>query len=145
MNFTRMRDIFEPHNELLREHVFMNRELAIVHGDRLQQSLSREQTLFDRFIYLVNRHSDREHQLSYYAERMCLTERYLGTVIRQASGVTAKEWIDRSLITCAKIELRHTQKSVAQIAEELSFPNSSFFSKYFKRLTQMTPLEYRQS
>lgn len=115
------------------------------HADRLQQSLSREQTLFDRFIYLVNRHSDREHQLSYYAERMCLTERYLGTVIRQASGVTAKEWIDRSLITRAKIELRHTQKSVAQIAEELSFPNSSFFSKYFKRLTQMTPLEYRQS
>ena len=115
------------------------------HADRLLAAQTREQTLFDRFVYLVNRHSQREHQLGFYAEKMCLTERYLGTVIRQASGVTAKEWIDRSLITRAKIELRHTDKSVAQIAEELSFPNPSFFSKYFRRLTQMTPLQYRQS
>lgn len=112
--------------------------------DRLRAVQTREQTLFDRFLYLVNRHSQHEHQLGFYAWKMCLTERYLGTVIRQASGVTAKEWIDRSLITHAKIELRHTDKSVAQIAEELSFPNPSFFSKYFRRLTQLTPLEYRR-
>ena len=41
------------------------------------------------------------YQISYYADRMCLTERYLGTVIRQTSGTTAKEWIDRALITQA--------------------------------------------
>ena len=74
---------------------------------------------------------------------MCLTERYLGTVIRQASGVTAKEWIDRALIARVKVELRHTDKSVARISEEMNFPNPSFFSKYFKRLTQQTPAQYR--
>jgi AraC-like DNA-binding protein len=75
---------------------------------------------------------------------MCLTERYLGTVIRQASGTTAKEWIDLALITRIKVELRHTDKSVTQIAEEMNFPNPSFFSKYFKRLTNMTPAEFRE-
>ena len=111
--------------------------------ERQEASLSREQTIFDRFLYLVNRHAAEEHKIGFYAEKMCLTERYLGTIVRQASGVTAKEWIDRALITRIKVELHHTGKSVAQISEEMHFPNPSFFSKYFHRLTGMTPLEFR--
>ena len=105
---------------------------------------SREQTIFDRFIQLVNQHCRQQHQIGYYANRLCLTERYLGTVIRQTSGTTAKDWIDRALITQAKVLLRHSDKSVMQISEDLDFPNPSFFSKYFKRLTGMTPGEYKE-
>ena len=111
--------------------------------DQQRHVLSREQTTFDRFIQLVNQHAAREHRIAFYAERMCLTERYLGTVIRQASGVTAKEWIDRAIVARIKVELRHTEKTVAQISEDMNFPNPSFFNKYFKRLTQMTPAEFR--
>lgn len=114
------------------------------HIDSLRASQSREQTIFDRFISLVNQHATQEHQISFYADRMCLTERYLGTVIRQASGTTAKEWIDHAIITRVKIELKHSDKSVAQISDEMNFPNPSFFSKYFKRLTGQTPLEFRE-
>ena len=113
------------------------------HMDSLKASQSREQTIFDRFIYLVNQYATREHQISFYADKMCLTERYLGTVIRQASGTTAKEWIDRAIIARIKVELKHSDKPVAQIADELHFTNPSFFSKYFKRLTGITPGEYR--
>ena len=113
-------------------------------ADTLAATRSREQTIFDRFIQLVNQHCRQQHQISYYADRMYLTERYLGTVIRQTSGTTAKEWIDRALITQSKVLLRHSDKSVAQISEDLNFPNPAFFSKYFKRLTAMTPLEYRE-
>ena len=112
--------------------------------DQQASSRSREQTIFDRFLQLVTQHCAEHHQIGYYADRMCLTERYLGTVIRQTSGTTAKEWIDRALITQAKVLLRHSDKSVAQISEDLNFPNPAFFSKYFKRLTAMTPLEYRE-
>ena len=115
------------------------------HIDLLKASQSREQTIFDRFIYLVNQHATHEHQICFYADKMCLTERYLGTVIRQASGTTAKEWIDRALIEHIKIELKHTDKSIAQISDEMDFPNPSFFSKFFKRLADKTPLEYRLS
>ena len=108
-------------------------------------SRSREQTIFDRFISLVNQYCCEHHQIGYYAERMCLTERYLTTVIRQTSGTTAKEWIDRALITRIKIELRHTDKPAAQIAEEMHFANPSFFSKYFHRLTGLTPLKYKNN
>ncbi|MBR1681798.1 MAG: AraC family transcriptional regulator [Bacteroidaceae bacterium] len=119
--------------------------LYLQHTSRLQSTLSHEQTLFDRFIYLVNQSATEHHQLSYYAQRMCLTERYLGTVVRQVSGTTAKSWIDRAIIARAKIELRHTDKSAAQLSEEMNFPNPSFFSKYFRRLTGQTPLEYRSA
>jgi AraC-like DNA-binding protein len=114
-------------------------------ADYLAATRSREQTVFDRFIQLVNQHCREQHQISYYAERMCLTERYLGTVIRQTSGTTAKDWIDRALVTQAKVLLRHSDKSVLQISEELNFPNPAFFSKYFKRLTGTTPLGYKQA
>ena len=113
------------------------------HTNMLQDSQSREQTIFDRFIQLVNQHCAEQHQIGYYADRMCLTERYLSTIIRQTSGVTAKEWIDRALITRIKVELMHTSKPIAQIADELNFPNPSFFSKYFKRIIGVSPGEYR--
>lgn len=119
---------------------------ALYHRHTEQQSInrSREQTIFDRFIQLVNQHCHEQHQIGYYADRLCLTERYLSTVIRQTSGVTAKEWIDRALITRIKVELMHTDKSVSRISEDLNFPNPSFFNKYFKRLIGITPQKYRE-
>ena len=113
--------------------------------DQLLATRSREQTIFDRFLQLVNQQCNEQHQLAYYADRLCLTQRYLGTVVRQTSGTTAKDWIDRALVTRIKIELRHTEKSAAQIADDFHFANPAFFAKFFRRLTGMTPKEYRFS
>ncbi len=99
---------------------------------------------FDRFILLVNRHCREERSLSFYANKLCLTDRYLGTVVRQASGITAKEWVDRAVTTQAKVLLRHSNKQVAEISDALHFPTPSFFCKYFKRLVGCTPQEYRR-
>lgn len=115
---------------------------------RLQQQTtearSHEEQIFDRFIALVNEHGTTHHQLPFYADRLALTPRYLGAVIKSVSGVTAKEWIDREIITAIKVELRHTDKSLTEIADQMHFPNQSFFSKYFKRLTGMTPMQYKK-
>lgn len=100
--------------------------------------------IFDRFLQLVNNHSQRERQLAFYAEKICVTERYLCTVIRQTSGITAKEWIDKAVVNYAKVMLRHSNKQITEISEALNFPNPSFFCKYFKRLTGCTPQAYRQ-
>ena len=99
--------------------------------------------IFNRFIALVNSHCREQRRLAFYADKICVTERYLGTVVRQTSGVTAKEWIDRAVITAAKVMLRHGNLPVAQIAERLNFPNPSFFCKYFKRMEGCTPQEFR--
>lgn len=105
---------------------------------------SHKKDLFNRFLHLVNLYGHREHQLSFYAERLCITSRYLGTIIQATSGVRAKDWIDRAVITQAKVMLRHSDRQTAQIADELNFANVSFFCKYFKRLTGLSPQAYRQ-
>lgn len=107
------------------------------------QMKSREREIFDKFIRLVNHSNGENRQLVYFADKMYLSERYLSTVVKQASGVTAKEWIDRATVTEIKVLLKHTDKQISQIADQLNFPNDSFFCKYFKRLTGMTPKEYR--
>lgn len=109
----------------------------------VEQSGSR--AIFEKFLQLVNINNKKEHQLPFYAHRLFLTPRYLSTTVKQVSGITAKEWIDRSLITEAKILLKYSNLRSAQISYELNFPNPSFFSKYFKRLTGMTPEDYRLS
>jgi YesN/AraC family two-component response regulator len=106
---------------------------------------SRERDIFNKFIYLVNRSNGIERQLDYYADKMCLSQRYLGSIIRNVSGVTAKEWIDRAAITEIKVLLKHSDKQITQIADQLHFPNYSFFSKFFKRLTGTTPKKYREN
>lgn len=118
-------------------------ELFVSHQPSTTSQRSTQNAMFDRFIDLVNKHCREQRHLSFYAERICVTERYLGTVVRQVSGITAKEWIDKAVITAAKVMLRHTNKTVAEIADNLNFPNPSFFCKYFKRITGNTPQDYR--
>ena len=67
----------------------------------------------------------------------------MSTLVKQVSGKAAKQWIDDAMITRAKVALRHSDKTVAEIAEEMNFPNPSFFCKYFKRLTGLTTQSYR--
>ncbi len=98
---------------------------------------------FDRFVRLVNQNCTQQRQIKFYAQKLCLTERYLGTLIRQVSGITAKEWIDRATITAAKVMLRHSEVPVSELADKLNFANPSFFCKYFKRRTSLTPQSYR--
>lgn len=115
------------------------------HEEASRQSQSREQQLFSDFIQLLSRDVAREHQVDYYASQLCLSTRYVSTLIKKVSGRAAKEWIDDALISRIKIELKHSNKSIAQISDEMNFPNPSFFSKYFKRETGMTPGRYRET
>lgn len=100
-------------------------------------------SVFNRFLHLVDMHSREQRRLAFYADRMCITESYLTTVIKQSSGVTAKEWIDKAVITMAKVALRHSDRQITQISDDLHFPTVSFFCKFFKRIEGCTPMEYR--
>ncbi|HEY9542518.1 AraC family transcriptional regulator [Prevotella sp.] len=104
---------------------------------------TRERAIFDKFIYLVNTHGKHEHRLSFYADKLCLTERYLGVVVKQASGVTAKEWIDRAIMAAAQVMLKYSDLPIVEIAMRLNFPNPSFFNKFFRRMKGCTPMEFR--
>lgn len=109
-----------------------------------KQKRSRQEEVFNRFLELVNKYAVHERSCAFYADRLCLTSRYLSTLVRQASGRTVMDWVNEAVMQEAKLMLCHTDKLVYQIADELNFPNASFFCKYFRRMTGMTPKDYRQ-
>ena len=106
---------------------------------------SRQEYIFNQFIQLVNQYANRERNVSFYADKLCLTPRYLNSLIRQASSRTVMDWINEAVIIEAKVLLKYSDKLIYQIADELNFPNTSFFCKFFKRMTGMTPLAYQKS
>ena len=114
-------------------------------GQSESSPLTHQNDIFQRFISLVNTYSKTERNVSFYADKLCLTPRYLNTVIRQASQQTVMDWINQSIILEAKVLLKHSNRLVYQISDELNFPNPAFFSKFFKRMTGMTPQEYQKN
>lgn len=109
------------------------------------QERSRREEVLSRFIDLVNEHAVTERKVAFYADRLCLTPHYLCTIIRKAGDLTVMDWINRAVVQEAKILLRHSDMQISQIADRLNFANASFFCKYFRRLTGMSPGEYQQS
>lgn len=108
-----------------------------------QQYISRQHSMFHRFLALLNEHGIYERNISFYAGCLCVTPNYLGFVIKQASGMTVVQWINRYIIQQAKVQLKYSDLLVWEIAEYLNFPNPSFFSKFFKKETGVSPGEYR--
>lgn len=110
-----------------------------------QLSVSREQRLFADFIRLANEYAVKEHKLEFYADRLFLSARYLSSLIYKTSGKSVKGWLDEIIISRAKTALLYTDKTVSEISDDLCFPNASFFCKYFRRLTGVSPQSLRAS
>lgn len=104
---------------------------------------NRDKKLFSDFIHLVNIYACKHHNITFFADKLLLSPRYMSKLIKYVSNKSAKEWIDEAIITAIKIELKHTNKPLKQISDEMNFTNISFLCKYFKRMTGYSPTEYR--
>lgn len=109
-----------------------------------QDNSSRQEEIFSRFAKLVMKHNRQERGVSFYADKLCITPKYLSEVVKDNTGKSPIEWINDSVIVLSKTLLKSTDLSVILISEELNFPNPSFFCRYFKKHTGMSPLKYRE-
>ncbi len=105
----------------------------------------RSQMVFDQFIKLVGEYHTKYRNVGFYADKLCLTPKYLSKLIKTATGKSAPEWIDGFVILEAKNLLKYSDISIKEIVYRLNFPNQSVFYKFFKCRTGMTPTEYRNS
>ena len=112
--------------------------------DKDPERAGRKETIFQQFANLVNQYAEKEHNIAFYADRLCLTPNHLGTTIRKASGMTVQDWIHRRIIQQAKLLLMYSDMPIGEIAEQLNFSTSSSFCKFFKKETHMTPRKYRE-
>ena len=108
------------------------------------EQMGRQSQLFERFLSTVM-HDYRTHRdVSYYADKLCVTQKYLSNVIHSFSGKRAAEWIRSFVIIDAKILLKSHKYTVQEVSEMLNFPNPSFFCVYFKRVVGCTPKVYAE-
>ena len=104
---------------------------------------NRAEEYFKQFTQLLGEHYIRERSVGFYARQLCITPKYLTTLIKRISGKSVSEWIDGYVILEAKTLLKYSNMSVQEIAYYLNFPNQSFFGSYFKRNTGMSPSQYK--
>lgn len=108
------------------------------------RSVARVNGVFERFMALVTEYHNTERGMAFYADKLCLTPKYLSKLVKQSSGRSAPDWIDAFVILEAKNMLKYSDMAVKEIVYALHFPNQSAFYKFFKANTGQTPTEYRR-
>lgn len=115
-------------------------------GDKKpKENTSRQQELYTQFIHEVQKSYTKERSISYYAEKLCVTPKYLSQVIHKVSGRFASDWIIDFVILEAKALLKSRKYTIQQVADMLNFANQSFFGTYFKDKVGCSPSEYQKA
>lgn len=110
-----------------------------------QTGTTRQADLFQRFVALVHEHCTEQREVAFYADQLCISTRYLSTIIRSVAHSTAKEFIDRSVVLEIKMLLGSTELSVQEIAYRLHFPDQSYLGRFFKKHTGVSSTEFRNA
>lgn len=100
--------------------------------------------LFNKFIKLLYSSAPHKHTMEYYADKLCITPKYLSVICKHVTGETASSIINRYMINEIRNRLADTHKSIKTIGFELGFANQSVFGKYVKTHLGMTPSQYRE-
>ncbi len=122
-------------------HEYLQRNPQNRPDDEVKSYRVRE--LFNRFIMLMERDYKLSRDVNYYADLMHITSKYLTNIVRQVAGHTPKTIIDQYVILQLKMQLQRSSQSIKEIAWEYHFTDVSFFCRYFKKHTGLTPQQMR--
>lgn len=109
----------------------------------LDYGYSSGEILFGRFANMLSAELPHRHNVGYYADKLCITPKYLSSICKKQTGKTASDIIDEMTVNYIKQMLMSSEKSIKEIAAETGFDNLSFFGKYVKRELGMSPRDYR--
>ena len=148
-------DVFRQTGNIYREQIIKNMLYALFlelyaiykrsESDSKSVKPSRQEELTERFLKMLVTNYVEHRDPAYYADKMYVTNKYLSQVVKETTGETVFSWINKIVVIGAKNRLKVSDQSIAQVSEELNFPNPSFFGRYFKKHTGMTPLEYKKT
>ena len=121
----------------------MTLEITNILNTKIIPNQLKNEALSDRFFLLLAKHYKTEHSVSFYADKMALTPKYLTTAIKRITGKSILTWINNAIIIEIKIQLKTTDKTILQISEDLNFSTPSAMIQFFKLHIGTTPLKYR--
>ena len=91
----------------------------------------------------MHEHCASQREVSFYADKLCISTKYLTGICKAVTGDSAKKIIDDFAILEIKVLLQSTELTVQEIADRLGFPDQSYLGRYFKRHEGMSPKEYQ--
>jgi len=100
--------------------------------------------IYDRFMELLTRYHHQERQVQFYADKLCVSPKYLSMAVKDFSGKAPSDWIADYVVAEAKSLLFYSQLSTLEVAFRLNFPTQAAFSKFFKQKTGISPLKYKK-
>jgi len=110
----------------------------------IKKEISRKDHVLQEFHALVTRNFREEHFVSFYADKLAISEQYLARIVRLGTGKTINSLINELLVMEARTLLSSTKFTVGEIAAKLGFSDAAGFCKFFKRNAGQTPLNYRK-
>ncbi|MCO5947989.1 helix-turn-helix domain-containing protein [Mucilaginibacter flavidus] len=148
--FTKMLVEYNQRHDLRNGMLFSYLRVLLIYLSRLytEQLINNipndERRLLKKFVDLINEKYNQLHDVSAYADLLCISAGHLSKIIKQQSGKTGIQHIHERLMLEAKRLLLHTECSVKEIAFQLGFDDAPYFNRFFKRLARHTPAEYRK-
>lgn len=114
-----------------------------VHGNHIDNA-DHHGMIRERFRNLIAGHSDRQHNVSWYAEAMMISPDYLSKIIREYDGTSASAWISDSIIEKCEFLMKQSNLSLKEISDRMNFTDQSTFGRFFKSKTGLSPKAYRK-
>ncbi|MBR5877889.1 MAG: AraC family transcriptional regulator [Alistipes sp.] len=143
-----LKDDENPFRRNVLEHVilaiFYSSEEVRKQFDGDSSGYSSAESITKEFLKLVKVNFRSERQLQFYSDKLCITPRYLSRVVKESTGSSAADWIERYVVLEARALLKSTNMTIQQISDDLNFPSQTFFGKYFKRRVGVSPKCYRR-
>ena len=127
--------------------------LTILHGvgsihqktNVTTRTSNRGEEIVKRLVRYIIKHYTKERSVAFYADLLHISPQHLSTTVNKITGKTVTDIIAKLVITDAEAKLKSTDLTIQEIAYSLNFPEISFFGKYFKRYTGMSPKQYREN
>ena len=141
---------FQADQQNIQVSMSLVRNILLLIADHSENSSLRKQpysmadTYFRNFINNVTDNVKREHEVTYYADILNITPKYLSEICKLKTGHKAKEIISAILLRSLKADLIGSGKSMKELAAEYGFADQSSFGKFFRKITGLSPLHYRQ-
>lgn len=107
------------------------------------ENIQETNSLYFKFTELVQQHCHQCKDVKYYADRLFISNKYLISIVKKASGKTPHEIIDENLLKEAYVLLGNPERSISDIAYAIGFNSISAFGRFFKKYAMLTPSEYR--
>ncbi|MGI6222266.1 MAG: helix-turn-helix domain-containing protein [Prevotella sp.] len=118
-------------------------ETIVIPTEQPKDVKSRQSIIFMQLMKALNKYAAREHSVAFYANFLCISQQYLGRVCRNMTGHSAYGVVSRAVTAEIKKMLSQQGMSMQEVASQLNFSDQTVLTKFFKRETGMTPMQYR--